>query len=409
MAARRDKGDGSIFLNSRGLWVATIELPPGPDGKRKRKQVTSRDKETVKQKLAAAKAAIEEGLDPYSDQATVSTWCEHWLSELAPRHIRPNTLANYRSALRAYITPTIGKVRLHDVKPHHIREVHEAVADAGRATGTALNTHWTLSAAFKAAVEEQMLSRNPCERVKPPRVTRQQRGALTADQAKHLLSTCIEHDDPLTSRWAAALLLGGRQGELLGLRWSHVDFDEGTLDFEYALDRLPMKHGCGDTCDEKWASRCPRGVFDVPEWFTLEPLVPPLALVDPKTDKSRRIVPMPTELQGMLERHYESSPGNEFDLVWTTDAGLPIAPAQDLAAWRSAVSRAGLPPVVLHEARHTTASLLAMLGVDESVRMAVMGHTSSEVARRYVHTDRSLTRSALGRLSEAIVPDVTGE
>lgn len=406
MSARRDKGSGALFKNAKGLWVGIVELPPGPDGKRKRKQVTSKDKDALKAKMSALRAALDEGLDPYSDQVTVTTWCDHWLRELAPRHVRPNTLQNYRSAVKAYITPTIGSTKLHDVKPHHIREVHEAVLDAGRSTGTALNTHWTMSAAFQSAVEEQMLSRNPCERVRPPKVIRQQRGALSVEQAKRLLSTCMEHDDPMTSRWAAALLLGGRQGELLGLRWSHVDFEAGTLDFEYALDRLPLIHGCNDTCGAKWVSRCPRPVFDVPDWFEYEPLVPPLALVDPKTDRSRRVVPMPAPLQVMLERHRELSPRNEFDLVWATPDGLPVSPARDLAAWRSAVSRAGLPPVVLHEARHTTASLLAALGVDETVRMALMGHSSSEVARKYVHTDQSLARSALGKLSDAILPEV---
>lgn len=396
---RRDKGDGSIFYNeSKGLWIASIELPPGPDGKRRRKQVTSRDKDVVKNKLQAAKDAIADGLDPHSDQVTVATWCQHWLKDLAPRHVRPNTLANYRGTVDTYIVPSIGRVKLAELKPHHIREVHQAVIDAGRASGTALNAHWTLSALFESAVQEGMLLRNPCERVKPPKVSRQQRGALTAEQAKHLLSTSIEAGDPMASRWAAALLLGWRQGELLGLRWGNVDFDKGVLTLTHALDRLPMSHGCGDACGAKWASRCSKPVWDVEPWFEFEPLTPPLALVDPKTEVSRRVMPMPAPFQVMLEQHFESSPPNKFDLVWATPAGEPISPAADLGAWKRATKRAGLPPVVLHEARHSTATMLVESGVDREIVMSILGHASILTARNYVHTSTKLARMALSNL-----------
>lgn len=395
---RRDKGSGSLFLNSRGLWVGSVDLPPGPDGKRRRKQVTSKSKAECKAKLDALKANIADGLDPHSDQVTVATWCKHWLESLAPKTVRPNTLANYRAAVNAYIVPAIGRVKLHDLKPHHVREVHDAVAAAGRSSGTALNTHWALSAALGAAVAEEMMVRNPCDRVKAPKVTREKRGALTVEQAQRLLSTCIEHDDPMVSRWAAALMLGARQGELLGLTWDRVDLVKRTANLEWALDRLPMVHGCGDMCGAKWASRCPRAVFDVEEWFEYIPLYKNLALVDPKSDRSRRVVPIPAPLAVLLEEHRERSPENRHGLVWATDEGEPIDPGADLRAWKSAVRRAGLPPVVLHEARHSTASILLESGVDQSVIMALLGHSSIITTRGYSHVSSDLARAALSNL-----------
>ncbi|MCD2099628.1 site-specific integrase [Rhodococcus qingshengii] len=392
MSSKRDTG--SIFFSeARSLWIGAIYLPNG-----KRKQVTSKDKDACIAKLDAVKRNIADGLDPHSDQVTVATWCQHWLKELAPRSVRPNTLANYRSDVNNYISPTIGKVKLQDLKPHHVREVVTAVTESGRSTGTALNVYRTLSIALGSAVNEEMLLRNPCERVKPPKVTRNERGALSVEQAQTLLSTAIESDDPMATRWAAALMLGARQGELLGLQWDRVDLAKRTVDLEYALDRLPQKHGCGGTCGAKRVSGCPKVQFDVESWFEYIPLYKNLALVDPKSERSRRVVPIPEPLAVMLEEYRESAVPNRHGLVWATPGGEPIDPGADLRAWKAAVKRAGLPPAVLHEARHSTASLLLQSGVQAEVITKILGHSSILVSLGYAHSSVDLARSALSNL-----------
>lgn len=212
------------------------------------------------------------------------------------------------------------------MKPFHIRRVHDAILKAGRSTGLALNVHWCMSADMKAAMYEDLIPKNPVERTKPPRTIRQTRTALTNAQAKHLLQSCIDHNDPLTTRWAAALLLGGRQGELLGLSWDRVNFEQGTLNLEWALDVLPVRHDCGRRdpdgnypCGFKWATRCPGVTFDVPAWFTHIPLYRNMGLVRPKTKKSQRIIPLPLPLAALLKRYKQASPTS------STSCGPPPA------------------------------------------------------------------------------------
>ncbi|MDH6678434.1 integrase [Rhodococcus sp. LBL1] len=343
---------------------------------------------------------------------TVETWFRHWLDNIAPREIRPNTIKNYEGYLRRYVGPAIGDVRVAEVKPSHVRKVHNAILGAGRSTGLALNVHWCMSAGMKAAMYEDLIARNPVERTKPPRAIRQRRTALTNTEAKHLLQSCIDHEDPMMTRWAAALLLGGRQGELLGLTWNRVNFERGTLDLGWALDVLPVRHGCGRRdrdgsypCGFKWATRCPAVVFDVPDWFVHEPLYRNMALVKPKTKKSRRIIPLPVPLAALLKRHEKTSPPNPFDLVWATPEGNPIHYKKDLMAWKAAIARAGgLPNVVLHEARHSTASLLLEADVPQEVIMEIMGHSSVLTTRGYQHHRLEHSRAALENLHTILPP-----
>ncbi|WP_238840833.1 tyrosine-type recombinase/integrase [Prescottella equi] len=403
---RQYKGEGG--WSKRGeYWIGSVELPPDPvTGKRRRKEVADKDKSEAIRKHAELLQAVEDGRIPTTNKVTVERWFRHWLDNVAPREIRPGTLKNYDTYLRKYIAPHIGTVKLRDVKPSHVRKVHDAILKAGRSTGLALNVHWCMSAGMKAAVHEDLITVNPVARARAPRAIREERSALTSAQAKHLLQSCIDHDDPMMTRWAAALLLGGRQGELLGLTWDRVDFERGTVDLGWALDALPVRHDCGNPnsegrypCGYKWATRCPDAVIDVPDWFTHIPLYRNMALVEPKTKKSRRLVPLPLPLAILLKRHKATSPPNRFDLVWATPEGNPIYYKNDLEAWKAAIARAGgLPDVVLHEARHSTASLLLEAGVPQEVIMAILGHSSVLTTRGYQHHSLELSRAALGKL-----------
>lgn len=359
---------------------------------------------------APAQVAREGG--PDAEAQTVERWFRHWLDDIAPCEIRPGTIKNYEGYLKRYIGPAIGDVRIADVKPSHVRKVHDAILKAGRSTGLALNVHWCMSAGMKAAMYEDLIARNPVERTKPPRAIRQTRTALTNAEAKHFLQSCIDHDDPLTTRWAAALLLGGRQGELLGLTWDRINFEQGTLNLEWALDVLPVRHNCGRRdpdgnypCGFKWATRCPGVVFNVPDWFAHKPLWRNMALVKPKTKKSERIIPLPLPLAALLKRYKKTSPANRFDLVWATPDGTPIHHKKDLQAWKMAIARAGgLPDVVLHEARHSTASLLMEADVSQEVIMEIMGHSSVLTTRGYQHHRLEHSRAALANLHMILPP-----
>jgi len=106
-----------FFDPSENLWVAEITLGVGPDGKRRRKRVKSRDKAEVVRKLAVLRAAAAKG----DDADRTST--EAWLTELAPARRSANTIANYRWAFEKWVIPNVGKIPLADLGPGDLERV----------------------------------------------------------------------------------------------------------------------------------------------------------------------------------------------------------------------------------------------------------------------------------------------
>jgi len=115
-----------------------------------------------------------------------------------------------------------------------------------------------------------------------------------------------------------------------------------------------------------------------------------------------RVIPIPRRLADQLSRHRDAAASQPcpHGLVWSTPSGQPIPAGTDLAAWHAALARAGLPPVPLHAARHTTATLLMDLGIDVTVIQSILGHARPLTTRSYQHADLTMSRAALARLAE---------
>jgi len=405
--ARRHRGDGAVYQRANGMWIGTVDLGIGGDGKRRRKTVSSLDHATTLRKLRALHAAIEAGTLPSADRTTVAQWLDHWLNTIAKPRIRPSTFANYATMITHHVTPHIGAYRLTQLSPAQVRTWHRAVLDAhptGRGERNAQLSHRILSRALTDAQAEGLILRNAAQLVSPPAPKASTRGALSAAHARLLLSTAEAGDDPMLSRWAAALMLGARQGELLGLTWDRVDLDRGLVDLAWQLQSVPQVHGCGDTCGHTRASACPQRRFDTPPGYESTLLHASLCLTRPKSKAGTRVVPIIAPLAVALEQHRMRAPANEWNLVWTHN-DRPIDRRADHRRWQAALDAAGLPAVPLHSARHSCATLLMEAGVDAHVVAAVLGHSDIVVTRQYQHVDHTLSRAGMTQaLSDLLAP-----
>jgi len=309
-----------------------------------------------------------------------------------------------------------------------------------------MHVHRTLVTSLEAARREGYVSRNVAELVDPPRRRKSSRGALSATQARTVLSSTA--DDRLSSRWMMALLTGARQGECLGLRWRHIDLEQRQLDLAWQLQRVGLRHGCADVtaCTEphhrrpcppecrkaartagrphicipaddkrlcnqicaKHVRACPANELDLPRDYDHVQLHGGLCLVAPKTTGSTRVIPIPAALLSSLHarrRGYEaerSAYDIDHDLVWPRLDGQPIEASDDAAAWHLALAAAGVPDVELHAARHTTSTLLLEAGVDVRVIEQIVGHSSAITTRGYQHVSLELARRALDALEDRI-------
>ncbi|HEU5223478.1 MAG TPA: site-specific integrase [Candidatus Lumbricidophila sp.] len=366
----RGKGEGGIFQDARGMWTAVLELPPGPDGKRRQKRIRSRDKRTVVTKLQDMQRELRLRGDLPTADVTVEQWFLHWFEHVVLPNNRPKTAAGYHSVIRLHIIPTIGKLRLEKLNAEHIRAVATAMTDAGLSSTYALNAHRIMAAAFEAAIREGKLGRNPAKLTKAPRKAVVKIEALTLPESVEVLRHVLR-DPVIGARWAMSLLTGARRGEVIGLE---VDRVGDTLDLSWQMQRLAT--GARGTRGEP-------GRPNVPHDFEYRHVEGGLYLTRPKSGAGWREIPLVDPMRSILEAHMERTPENRWGLVFTED-GYPLDPDQDSTAWRAVLASTGIEKNVrLHDLRHTAVDLLYLSGVPEDLIQEIVGHSTRAMSRAY--------------------------
>lgn len=422
------KGDGSVYQRaSDGRWCASVTLP-SRDGKRRRKVVLAKSKTDARQKLLELRRELNRTGDLTTSSITLGAWLRIWFNQIAVKKIRPRTAATYHGLIENHIIPAIGKIRLDKLTPAHIRRVEERIVttlknpdkpESGHLSSTfAAQAYRILSVALKYAEREGRVTTNVAQLVDAPRKTKAELVVLTpVDGLKVLEAT--EHDR-LGSRWWAALLTGARQGELLGLELDRV---QDRLDLSWQLQRISWEHGCSGKCGKTRGTDCPDRKITCPADWEYRRLTGGLLLSRPKSDAGWRIIPLVNPLRAMIEQRIAvaASEPNPHGLLWTNDPkrdkqgrplgldGSPIDPRVDSEAWHVVLKRAGVPDARLHDARHTTASLLLAANVPEAIIMKILGHSTYAVTRGYQNVSEEQLREALTRMTERMIaPPVVG-
>jgi integrase len=401
---RRQHGDGSIFQRGDGRWYGAYEVP-GMDGKRRRKTVSHKRRDVVVKRLRELRKDIDTGNFSTSPTTTVAAWLQHWITTVRGPQVRPKTRAWYDQSCRCHIVPQIGSQRLDRLTPEHVRQMIAAIQQTG-STASAQQAHTTLRTALKDAVDEGLVARNVAAMVRRPKHAAKVRHEFTFEQAKSIIAAALEYDDQV---WAARVMLafmtGARPGELLGLRWDYVDLDKAQIELAWQLQQLSMEHGCGGTCGRSRPGYCPEPRYVVPPGFQFEPCYRSLAFTPVKTKAGNRVVPLLPVLADLLREMYTADSNNPAHLVFHHADGRPYAPKEDYDMWKALLRRAGLPPdSVGYQSRHTTATLLRRFGVDDDLRMAIMGHSSVVAHRGYLHADADEKRQALAPLAALTTP-----
>lgn len=396
MARRRQYGTGSIRQRKDGKWVGTLEAGFTARGTRRRVSVVAPTQAKAKQRLKEKQdAMVREGAPAQtSGRATVKTWADTWLPIHAAR-VRPKTYGTDAGAVAKWIIPTIGRKRLEGLTPGDVRAVHVAIRNAGRSSTTARQAHWVLRKMLNDALLEGHRVPPNVLLVEAPAAAVHDRTAIPTDQAKAILAQAVEGGNG--ARWVMALLQGMRQAEVLGLTWDAVDLEAGTLDVSWQLQTVPYRD-----------KRNRAAGFRVPDGYDAQHLVHGYHLTRPKTARGQRIIPLvPWAVTALRQWRDGGWTPNEWGLLWTgidtrwgDDRIRPQRATADRKEWAALQQRAGVRHesgrlYTLHEARHTTATLLMELGVDARVIEAIMGHSSIVTTRGYQHVSQALARQAM--------------
>jgi integrase len=415
----RAKGSGGIFRvpADEGVplrfWQAALELPRSADGKRQRWVFRSKDRAIALRELELALHARNSAVrrpkvpallvtPPLVPSGSTGEWLRYWLEEIAKPEVKPRTGANYESTVRNHLLPQVGRIPLVELNAADVRSVTSAVLDKGRSSTTALHAYRVLAIALAAAHREGYTYRDAAKQVRPPRKTRPDLAVLTAAHARTIIDA--SRADRLGSRWAAALLTGARQGELLGLELDRIS---DSLDLSWQLQRLTWSHGCGGRCGWTRGTDCPDRRIVAPAGFESRHLTGGLWLTRPKSAAGWRQIPLIGSLRVALEtrREIALSEPNPHRLLWTAASmtGAPIDPSTDNRAWKKLLNGLDVPQARLHDARHAAVTLLYEAGIPEVVAMELVGHSTAAMTRAYRSTgNRHQLEAAMSALSQLV-------
>ena len=444
-SGRKPNLRSSIYEGSDGRWHGWVTMGLKDDGSPDRRHRTGPTEDAVTRKVRKLEADRDAGrIGKAGRSPTLAEWMNAYLDTVCERLVSdgtmsPRTLDDYRSKTRVWLIPLLGQHRLDRMLPEHLDRAYAAMLKEGLSPSTVLKIHRILSRALKIAVRRDKVARNVATLIDPPAAADTEIQPFTQEEARRILKAASERRNG--ARLSVALALGLRQGEALGLRWSHIDLETGVIRAWFQVQRTPWQHGCANpyacgearhrpacpaTCKRhshdptctpdcrRTAHRCPRRICpkDCKGHASFCPKRHGGGIVfRRRKGKSRLTLQCPPELLPLLRSHRANqatdrlSAGaawNDHDLVFTTSLGTPIERSDDWREWKVVLRLAGVRLGRLHDARHTAATLLMEQGVHIRVVQEILGHTRVTTTEKYVHVASPQVRDASARLGSAL-------
>lgn len=343
-----------ISQRKDGLYTARFT-----DRQGKRRQQYFKKLQDCRNWLADAEFEDEHGSVLYGENPTVDAWYQYWIDNIKGDNIRFNTKRNYIERYKRNIKPFIGNMQLKDVKPLHCQNVLNQMSDS-YANSSIYHSRLVMWMLFDSAVENELIEKNPVTKsVKctSGRKSKEMR-ALTVDEQKLFLETVKGTRN--YNQYALLLQTGLRTGEMIGLRWSDVDFENRVLHV-----RRTMEY------------RYSEGQWKVGE---------------PKTKNSVRDVPLTQEAVDILKNQKERlkslkvRPLEFKDSVFLREDGTPPKNSSYDTRLFYYCGKAGIPKFSMHVLRHTFATRCIEGGMRPKTLQMILGHSNIGMTMNlYVH------------------------
>ena len=372
--------NGIVF--SGKSWSYVIRVPDPITGKTKPAWFGGFDT-AINAKLARDKARVAVGQRDYiaPTKLTVGEYLTAWIDAHA-RKIKPTTLNRYRELIKDYLVPRLGSIKLQELKPLHIEQFYNSMAEqvgvAGKhlAPRTARQAGAILKTALKQAVEvENLITINPATRVKLPKSNSVTPTPYNFSELKQFLDVARSHRLYFYFRLSA--YTGARRGELLALKWG--DFDGKTINL--TKNRTSIGNEVIEQNTTKGGNNGQRRV--------------PLdnETIDQFKEHRRR---------QLSERMALGEYWHDTEYVFTQDNGLPLYTNTVSDLYRKLIKKAGLRHNRLHDLRHAHATELLRLGEPLHVVANRLGHRDAMVtATIYAHVSSEQAETASERFASA--------
>lgn len=378
MAKRRAKGDGSIWREGNS-WRAAITL----DGRRITKSF-----KTQTEGLAwkdEMKNQVRQGLTYNSTRLTIEQFLRDWLS-IHKMSLTPMIGVRYEQIARDYIFPHIGKCKLKDLRIEQIEGLYQSLLKQGASVRTVHWVHAILHRSLKDAVKRGLIGFNAAHGARLPKLIQKEMEILNESEVLQLL--IVAQGTRLEALLHVAIKTGMRQGELLGLKWSDLDWNTGIIRIQRQVQRVKGQ-----------------GMIFMP----------------PKTTAGRRAIQLGEGTLHILRRHFDQQNldkaiagkrWKKLNLIFPSSVGTPQSPSNLLKEFKALLVEAGVKQIRFHDLRHTGASIMLNHGVPVLIVSKILGHSkASTTGDIYGHLLPNMQEGVVSLMDElfTLIPVIIGE
>ncbi|MGH9062819.1 MAG: tyrosine-type recombinase/integrase [Acidimicrobiales bacterium] len=363
MSARRGSGEGSVYREGAG-WRATVEAGRDPvTGKRRRKVLRGKSKADVLRQLAEVRRQADRGIG-FGPSIKLNLWLDQWFADVVePRVGSPNTAAAYRRHIEKHLKPGLGHLSLRKLTPEDVDRFFQSRRDLGLSRSHVGRMRMLLADSLRHAERRGLVDRNVAQLAVVPRCKpADERTSLTVDEVRSMIKAA--EGARLEALVLCGLVLGLRPGELAGLLWTDLDL-EGPLPKVSITGS--MKHEPGGVLRRGAVKRSTAG---------------------------QRTLALPPVLVGALREHRvrqsdeRDAAGDlwrEQGLVFCSQVGTPLDPANLRRSFRRVAERAGIKGAFPYLMRHTVVSQLLDQGATIDEIADLTGDDPTTLYKHYRH------------------------
>ena len=336
------------------------------------------------------------------NEHTVSSWLNECLDTYAKSSLRPSTFVSYELYIKKHISPALGNVLLKNVSVRALQSFFNKKLIGGRcdkkkgglSPKTLKNIKYMLDVAFSQAYYNRIIPFNPIEGVRLPVPAGPEQKVLDSSEKDMLFQAAQFHHTTIAKGLVILLNCGLRKGELLGLQWENINFDENYMRVKDTLARLPHFEITSATqgfirIDTYQSKRIKTGIY-----------------LGPVKKKANRIIYLPEsvrralielrEIQISYRNKFIGGDFNPFGFVLCTENGLPIDPKTFEEKFRGFVHESKVKDINIHATRHTFATEALNKSSDLITISEILGHAKpSTTLDMYGHTFDSRKRSLM--------------
>ena len=369
-------------LKGKEIGAGIVQQPNGTyfarfvDKFGKRRTKRSKKLQEVKQWLADATYIDQHSDLDQAPDMLVDAWFDYWIG-IKKQTVRPNTVRNYSERYERNIKGVIGNKLLTDVKPIHCQKIFSDMADEGYKTTTIYQTRIALYNMFEFARENDVLIANPCKKSLKSDMGKpsDKKEALTIDVQKKFLEAVVGYS--YENQYRFILQTGLRTGELIGLKWSDIDFENRTMKIERTMEYR----------------------YKVGEWRVGPPKSKSGYRTIPLTDEAIRIL----ENQRSKNKSLKLVPMEWKDIAFLCRKGTPVKNSTYDTGLFKYCDRVGIPRFSMHVLRHTFATRCIEGGMKPKTLQKILGHSNIGITMNlYVHITEDEKHREIDLVADAL-------